>query len=120
MARGRGCFRQRRQSPPLPPVFPRRNSFYLAKTTSPDRNGMPLLANGRKWSVNKIAVIGPGIVGTPMAALLAAGTEEEDPPVVVVIQRPSSTSGWKVDAINRGESPIGGVEPALDGLIADG
>jgi UDP-N-acetyl-D-mannosaminuronic acid dehydrogenase len=81
---------------------------------------MALLANGRKWSVKKIAVIGPGIVGTPMAALLAQVTEEEKPPEVVVIQRRSPTSGWKVEAINRGESPIGGVEPEMDRLIAAG
>jgi len=72
-----------------------------------------------EWRVKKIAVIGPGIVGTPMAALLAAtGIQGKEPIEVVVVQRRSVTSGWKVEAINRGESPIGGVEPSLDGLIA--
>src|SRR5215203_6412831 len=80
----------------------------------------PLNAAGREWKVKKIAVIGPGIVGTPMAALLATdGVGEDDPPAVVVVQRRSVTSGWKVDAINQGKSPIGGVEPELSGLIAD-
>ena len=80
----------------------------------------PLDAAGREWKVKKIAVIGPGIVGTPMAALLAAaGAGQDDPPAVVVVQRRSVTSGWKVEAINRGESPIGGVEPGLQRLIAD-
>jgi UDP-N-acetyl-D-mannosaminuronic acid dehydrogenase len=75
---------------------------------------------GQNWKIEKIAVIGPGIVGTPMAALLATTkVGHEDPPEVVVVQRRSVTSGWKVDAINRGESPIGGVEPGLDRLIAD-
>jgi UDP-N-acetyl-D-mannosaminuronic acid dehydrogenase len=74
------------------------------------------------WRVRKIAVIGPGIVGMPMAALLAnarlrEGTDE--PATVLVVQRASPTSGWKVDAINAGQSPIGGVEPDLDRIVAD-
>ncbi len=68
----------------------------------------------------RIVVIGPGIVGMPMAALLADATRrlDEIPGEVVVVQRNSVTSGWKVDAINRGESPIGGVEPSLNDLVA--
>ena len=69
------------------------------------------------WSVRKIVVVGPGIVGVPMATLLAhAGVQigSDQPARVMVIQRPSQTSGWKVDAINGGRSPIGGIEPALD------
>ena len=69
-----------------------------------------------------MVVIGPGIVGMPMAALLARARIREgraDPASVVVLQRASSTSGWKVDAINGGRSPIGGVEPELDGIVAD-
>ena len=72
------------------------------------------------WQVRKIAVVGPGIVGMPMAAMLAharphRGTDH--PAEVVVVQRNSPTSGWKVDAINDGRSPIGGVEPDLDGVV---
>ncbi|MGE0798206.1 MAG: nucleotide sugar dehydrogenase [Lautropia sp.] len=73
------------------------------------------------WEVRKIAVIGPGIVGMPMAALLAAAgiREGSDAPArVVVVQRASPTSAWKVDAINAGRSVIGGVEPALDAIVA--
>ncbi|MGE3525038.1 MAG: nucleotide sugar dehydrogenase [Gemmatimonadales bacterium] len=73
------------------------------------------------WTVRKIGVIGPGIVGMPMAALLAdAGITEgsETPAEVVVVQRASPTSGWKVEAINRGRSPIGGIEPDLDAVVA--
>lgn len=74
------------------------------------------------WQVEKIAVIGPGIVGMPMAALLAAaririGTER--PARVLVVQRNSVHSGWKVDAINAGRSVIGGIEPGLDAIVAD-
>ena len=70
---------------------------------------------------NKIAVIGPGTIGMPMAALLAtaAGTDGSPPPRVVVLQRPSASSGWKVKAINAGRSPLGGHEPELDRLIAE-
>ncbi len=86
---------------------------------------MPLSLNGpdvREWAVRKIAVVGPGIVGMPMAALLAharirEGTDRAAP--VVVVQRASVTSGWKVDAINRGESPIGGVEPDLARIVKE-
>lgn len=73
------------------------------------------------WEVRKIAVVGAGIVGVPMAALLAHSRIKigvEKPASVVVIQRPSQTSGWKVGAINAGCSPIGGLEPDLDTVVA--
>jgi UDP-N-acetyl-D-mannosaminuronic acid dehydrogenase len=77
--------------------------------------------NPENWKVEKIGVIGPGIVGMPMAALLAharicIGTDE--PAKVIVIQRDSLTSGWKVDAINSGKSVIGGIEPELDHIVS--
>lgn len=73
-----------------------------------------------QWKVEKIAVVGPGIVGMPMAALLAnarirIGTDT--PAKVVVVQRNSPTSGWKVGAINAGRSVIGGIEPDLDRIV---
>src|SRR4029077_2278503 len=86
---------------------------------------MPLtLVNNKvtSWAVHKIAVVGPGIVGMPMAAMLAHARIMEGsskPARVVVIQRNSVTSGWKVNAINDGKSPIGGVEPALDRLVRE-
>ncbi len=76
----------------------------------------------RDWHVKKIAVIGPGIVGMPMAALLAHARIREgsqEPARVLVVQRASPTLGWKVDAINAGRSPIGGVEPDLDRIVAE-
>ncbi len=74
------------------------------------------------WKIQKIGVIGPGIVGMPMAAMLAnarikIGTEE--PAKVVVVQRDSVNSGWKVKAINSGKSVIGGIEPELDDITHD-
>lgn len=86
---------------------------------------MPLSFNGAddfNWSVKKIAVVGPGIVGMPMAALLADARIKEGsdtPAKVVVVQRNSRTSGWKVPAINAGRSVIGGVEPALERIVAE-
>ena len=74
------------------------------------------------WQVKKICVIGPGIVGMPMAAMLAHAEIREgsdEPARVVVLQRDSKTSGWKVPAINSGSSVIGGVEPGLDNIVSD-
>src|SRR5664279_506072 len=73
--------------------------------------------SSESWKIEKIGVIGPGIVGMPMAAMLAnakikIGTDQ--PAKVVVVQRDSVNSGWKVDAINSGKSVIGGIEPELD------
>lgn len=79
-------------------------------------------ADDFQWSLRKIAVVGPGIVGMPMAALLANARIREgsdEPAKVVVLQRNSRTSGWKVDAINAGQSVIGGVEPSLDRIVAE-
>jgi UDP-N-acetyl-D-mannosaminuronic acid dehydrogenase len=73
------------------------------------------------WKVEKIAVVGPGIVGMPMAAMLANAKiriGSDQPARVVVIQRNSPTSGWKVDAINAGKSVIGGIEPELDEIVS--
>lgn len=82
----------------------------------------PLRIKQGNWKVNKIGVIGPGIVGMPMAAILASarikiGTNM--PARVVVVQRDSVNSGWKVDAINSGRSVIGGIEPDLDEIVKD-
>ena len=71
------------------------------------------------WKIEKIGVIGPGIVGMPMASLLAnaqikIGTNQ--PAKVVIIQRKSVNSGWKIDAINSGKSVIGGIEPELNDI----
>ncbi len=64
--------------------------------------------------VTKIVVIGLGYVGIPAAALLA-DVEGHD---VTGLQRKSKRSGWKIDVLNSGKSPIEGIEPGLDELIA--
>lgn len=76
----------------------------------------------KEWSVKKIGVVGPGIVGMPMAALLANARIKignDSPAKVVVVQRKSRNSGWKVDAINNGQSVIGGIEPALNEVVRE-
>lgn len=71
----------------------------------------------QSWKIEKIGVIGPGIVGMPMAGLLANAKiriGSENPAKVIIIQRKSINSAWKVDSINQGKSVIGGIEPNLD------
>ena len=73
--------------------------------------------------VREIAVVGPGVVGLPLAALLASAelwSPDGTPTRVTVVQRASTTSGWKVGAINAGRSPIGALEPDIDELVAQG
>ncbi len=72
------------------------------------------------WKIEKVAVVGAGVVGIPMAALLAQAriVQGSDQPFhVVLIQRQSETSGWKVHALNSGQSPIGGIEPELAAIV---
>jgi UDP-N-acetyl-D-mannosaminuronic acid dehydrogenase len=81
------------------------------------------LADGitRVWKVEKIGVIGPGIVGMPMAALLADARIKigsRVPARVCVVQRYSKNSGWKVDSIQQGKSVIGGIEPYLADIVS--
>ncbi|NHJ85505.1 MAG: nucleotide sugar dehydrogenase, partial [Asgard group archaeon] len=64
------------------------------------------------YLTTKIAVIGMGYVGIPAAALLA----DVDGFEVVGVQRRSERSGWKIDALNKGECPILN-EPVLPELI---
>ena len=82
----------------------------------------PSPVNSENWKVKKIGVIGPGIVGMPMAAMLASARIKigsNEPAKVVVVQRKSLNSGWKVNAINQGKSVIGGIEPGLAEITND-
>jgi len=80
-------------------------------------NSAPIKAES--WKIEKIGVIGPGIVGMPMAAMLANAKIKigaNQPAKVIVVQRNSVNSGWKVNTINSGKSVIGGIEPELDDI----
>ncbi len=64
--------------------------------------------------IRTIGVVGMGYVGIPSAALFA------DVPQVAHVygfQRDSASSGYKIAALNRGESPLKGEEPGLPDLL---
>jgi UDP-N-acetyl-D-mannosaminuronic acid dehydrogenase len=60
-----------------------------------------------------LAVIGMGYVGIPAAALFADAEGFH----VTGIQRRSARSGWKLDALNAGQSPFPDNEPGMADLI---
>lgn len=63
----------------------------------------------------KVVVVGLGYVGLPLATVLSKVRGIE----VVGIQRRSARSGWKIDSINRGKSPIDGDEPEIELLVME-
>ena len=67
-----------------------------------------------KGPIKKIGVLGMGYVGIPAAALFAEADEFD---LVLGFQRDSKTSGYKIDMLNRGESPLKGEEPGLEELL---
>lgn len=68
-----------------------------------------------KGNIQKIGVIGMGYVGIPSAALFADVPHYE---IVYGFQRDSPTSGYKIDMLNRGISPLKGEEPGLEDLLS--
>lgn len=69
----------------------------------------------KRGPVKKVGVIGMGYVGIPAAALLADSPVTEH---VYGFQRDSPSSGYKIAMLNRGESPLKGVEPGLEELLS--
>lgn len=67
-----------------------------------------------KGPIKKIGVLGMGYVGIP-AALLFSDAPQFDK--VFGFQRLSKSSGYKIDMLNRGESPLKGEEPGLEDLL---
>nr|MQY76334.1 nucleotide sugar dehydrogenase [Spirochaeta sp.] len=63
--------------------------------------------------MKKLVVIGMGYVGIPAAALFADSQKLE----VIGIQRRSKRSGWKIDFLNEGRSPVPENEPGMADLI---
>ncbi len=64
--------------------------------------------------IRTVGVIGMGYVGIPSAALFA------DIPVIQHVfgfQRDSSTSGYKINLLNRGQNPLVGEEPGLSDVL---
>jgi UDP-N-acetyl-D-mannosaminuronic acid dehydrogenase len=68
----------------------------------------------KKGPIKKIAVIGMGYVGIPAAVLFADSPSFD---FVWGFQRDSATSGYKIDMLNSGTSPLKGEEPGLEELI---
>src|SRR5512139_2945354 len=68
----------------------------------------------KRGPIRKIGVVGMGYVGIPAAALFAESPVFER---VLGFQRDSPSSGYKIAMLNRGESPLKGVEPGLDELL---
>ena len=64
--------------------------------------------------IKKIGVLGMGYVGIPAAVLFADAPCFEK---VLGFQRNSKSSGYKIEMLNRGESPLKGEEPGLEELI---
>ncbi len=65
-----------------------------------------------KGAIQKVGVIGMGYVGIPSAVLFA---EKFD--FVWGFQRASQSSGYKIEMLNKGISPLKGDEPGLESLI---
>ena len=63
----------------------------------------------------KVAVIGLGYVGLPLAAVLA-NTEGFE---VTGIQRRSARSGWKIAVLNRGDATVNGIEPEVGRMVSE-
>ncbi|HUU74585.1 MAG TPA: nucleotide sugar dehydrogenase, partial [Methanoregulaceae archaeon] len=68
-----------------------------------------------KGDIRRIGVIGMGYVGIPSAVLFADVPHYE---MVYGFQRDSGRSGHKIDILNRGQSPLKGVEPGLGELLS--
>lgn len=67
-----------------------------------------------KGPIKKIGVVGMGYVGIPSAMLFA---DSKNYDFVWGFQRNSKQSSYKIDMLNRGESPLKGEEPGLQDLI---
>ncbi|WP_332449119.1 nucleotide sugar dehydrogenase [Methanoculleus sp.] len=76
-------------------------------------NTLQAIINAR-GPIRKIGVVGMGYVGIPAAVLFADAPEFES---VLGFQRASASSGYKIDMLNRGESPLKGEEPGLEELL---
>jgi len=67
-----------------------------------------------------VVVVGVGFVGAVMAAIVAdtvdktSGTSSK---FVIGMQRPSTRSFWKIQLLNRGESPVKAEDPEVDPMI---
>ena len=68
-----------------------------------------------KGPIKKVGVLGMGYVGIPSAVLFADASYFDK---VLGFQRNSKSSSYKIEMLNRGESPLKGEEPGLEDLIS--
>lgn len=66
--------------------------------------------------IRSVGVVGMGYVGIPAAVLFAHAPGIEQ---VLGFQRDSPSSGYKIEMLNRGASPLKGEEPDLEPLLAE-
>lgn len=67
-----------------------------------------------------VVVVGVGFVGAVMAAIVADTVDKktgEPSKFVIGMQRPSVRSFWKINLLNRGESPVKAEDPEVDPMI---
>jgi nucleotide sugar dehydrogenase len=68
-----------------------------------------------------VVVVGVGFVGAVMAAVVADSRDKQTGrhnKFVIGMQRPSTRSYWKIELLNRGQSPVKAEDPEVDPLIA--
>jgi len=78
-----------------------------------------LMDDNRSEGKEIVAVLGVGFVGAVMAAIVADTKDENGKPskFVIGVQRPSVRSFWKINLLNRGESPVKAEDPEVDPMI---
>lgn len=78
-----------------------------------------LVAQARKEKKEIVVVMGLGFVGAVMAAIVADTKDKKgkNSKLVIGCQRPSIRSYWKIEMINKGESPVKAEDPEVDVLI---
>ncbi|UCG17770.1 MAG: nucleotide sugar dehydrogenase [Phycisphaerales bacterium] len=67
-----------------------------------------------------VVVVGVGFVGAVMAAVVADSKDKKTGnhnKFVIGMQRPSPRSYWKIELLNRGQSPVKAEDPQVDPLI---
>jgi nucleotide sugar dehydrogenase len=67
-----------------------------------------------------VVVVGVGFVGAVMAAIVADTVDKQtgkSSKFVIGMQRPSTRSFWKIQLLNRGESPVKAEDPEVDPMI---
>ncbi len=79
-----------------------------------------LVAAARAEGKEIVVVMGVGFVGAVMAAIIADTVDKKtDKPSKFVIgcQRPSTRSYWKIELLNRGQSPVKAEDPEVEPMI---